>query len=137
MVRSRVAFYALAALVVGVVAVARSPLGVITASSAAITFETPTIVDPIHTNGEPDIAVDPQGRVFNSGPTGRTRPGFGMNASDLRSRYDRLDCSGFAAVQLPQNWSRRADGRGKKCPAGDCFGVAHSPKSPPGGTPLH
>src|SRR5436305_4730039 len=70
MVRSRVAFYALAALVVGVVAVARSPLGVITASSAAITFETPTIVDPIHTNGEPDIAVDPQGRVFNSGPTG-------------------------------------------------------------------
>ena len=70
MVRSRVAFYALAALVVGVVAVARSPFGVITASSAAITFETPTIVDPIHTNGEPDIAVDPQGRVFNSGPTG-------------------------------------------------------------------
>src|SRR5437588_12458794 len=70
MVRSRVAFYALAALVVGVVAVARSPFGVITASSAAIAFETPSVVDPIHTNGEPDIAVDPQGRVFNSGRTG-------------------------------------------------------------------
>ena len=70
MVRSRVAFYALAALVIGVVAVSQSPFGVINASSAAITFETPSIVDPIHTNGEPDIAVDPQGRVFNSGPTG-------------------------------------------------------------------
>ena len=70
MVRSRVAFYALAALGIGIVAVARSPIGVITASSNAIGFETPSIVDPIHTNGEPDIAVDPQGRVFNSGPTG-------------------------------------------------------------------
>ena len=33
-------------------------------------FETPSVVDPIHTNGEPDIALDPQGRVFVSGPTG-------------------------------------------------------------------
>jgi hypothetical protein len=70
MVRSRVAFCALAVFVIGVVAVARSPFGVINAASAAITFETPSIVDPIHTNGEPDIAVDSQGRVFNSGPTG-------------------------------------------------------------------
>src|SRR5207302_8539919 len=69
MVRSRVAFYALAALGIGIVAVARSPIGVITASSNAIGFETPSIVDPIHTNGEPDIAIDPLGRVFNSGPT--------------------------------------------------------------------
>ncbi|HMC69215.1 MAG TPA: hypothetical protein VKJ07_08690, partial [Mycobacteriales bacterium] len=46
------------------------PVAVATASSSAIAFETPSIVDPIHTNGEPDIAVDPQGRVFNSGPTG-------------------------------------------------------------------
>ncbi|TMC52295.1 MAG: hypothetical protein E6J20_12770 [Chloroflexi bacterium] len=70
MVRSRVAFYALAALALGMVALAPARLGVINASSAAISFETPSIVDPIHTNGEPDIAVDPQGRVFNSGPTG-------------------------------------------------------------------
>ncbi|MDP9343897.1 MAG: hypothetical protein M3Q23_17765 [Actinomycetota bacterium] len=28
------------------------------------------MVDPIRTNGEPDIAIDPQGRVFVSGPTG-------------------------------------------------------------------
>src|SRR5258708_26758823 len=35
-----------------------------------IRFEVPAVVDPIHTNGEPDIAIDPQGRVFVSGPTG-------------------------------------------------------------------
>jgi len=40
------------------------------ASAQSIAFSPPTIVDPIHTNGEPDIAIDPQGRVFNSGPTG-------------------------------------------------------------------
>src|SRR5919109_2447396 len=70
MARSRVALYALAFLLVGTVAVARAPLGATSAASAAIAFETPAIVDPIHTNGEPDIAIDPQGRVFNSGPTG-------------------------------------------------------------------
>ena len=70
MTRSRVAIWALVALVAGSVALAHSPLGTVDAASSAITFETPTIVDPIHTNGEPDIAIDPQGRVFNSGPTG-------------------------------------------------------------------
>jgi hypothetical protein len=35
-----------------------------------IGFETPSIVDPIHTFGEPTIGIDPQGRVFVSGPTG-------------------------------------------------------------------
>src|SRR5438874_8023398 len=35
-----------------------------------IGFETPTLADPIHTFGEPTIGVDPQGRVFVSGPTG-------------------------------------------------------------------
>jgi hypothetical protein len=39
-------------------------------AAASIGFETPRVVDPIHTNGEPDIAIDPQGRVFVSGPTG-------------------------------------------------------------------
>ncbi len=48
-----------------------APARSVPASAApAIGFETPTVVDPIHTNGEPDIAVDPQGRVFVSGPTG-------------------------------------------------------------------
>jgi hypothetical protein len=35
-----------------------------------IAFEVPVVVDPIHTNGEPDIAIDPFGKVFVSGPTG-------------------------------------------------------------------
>src|SRR5258705_11413948 len=35
-----------------------------------IRFEVPAVVDPIHTNGEPDIGIDPFGRVFVSGPTG-------------------------------------------------------------------
>ena len=50
-------------------------LGTATASAAkgaghGITFETPAVVDPIHTYGEPDVGVDPLGRVFSSGPTG-------------------------------------------------------------------
>src|SRR5437773_3041369 len=40
------------------------------ATTPSIAFGTPTVVDPIHTNGEPDIGIDPQGRVFVSGPTG-------------------------------------------------------------------
>src|SRR3989475_101288 len=70
MARPRVAIWALVALVAGAVALVPLHGGVKTADAAAIAFETPTIVDPIHTNGEPDIAIDPQGRVFNSGPTG-------------------------------------------------------------------
>ncbi|HZQ48686.1 MAG TPA: hypothetical protein VFB69_00060 [Candidatus Dormibacteraeota bacterium] len=70
MLRSRLAVASLGALALAMVVVARAPATVATASSSTIGFETPSIVDPIHTNGEPDIAVDPQGRVFNSGPTG-------------------------------------------------------------------
>src|SRR3989442_8793390 len=70
MARPRVAIWALVALVAGAVALVPLHGGVKTADAAAIAFETPTIVDPIHTNGEPDIAIDPQGRVFHSGPTG-------------------------------------------------------------------
>lgn len=40
------------------------------AVTPAIGFETPSVADPIHTFGEPDIGVDPLGRVFVSGPTG-------------------------------------------------------------------
>src|SRR5438128_2648406 len=40
------------------------------AGAASIGFETPAVVDPIHTFGEPSNAVDPLGRVFASGPTG-------------------------------------------------------------------
>ena len=40
------------------------------AATGGISFETPSIADPIHTFGEPDIGIDSQGRVFVSGPTG-------------------------------------------------------------------
>src|SRR5437763_6120270 len=70
MVHRRIAVYALLSLVAGAVILVPGPIGASGASSNSITFETPSVVYPIHTNGEPDIAVDPQGRVFNSGPTG-------------------------------------------------------------------
>jgi hypothetical protein len=68
-VRPRLAASAIAALAFGSLAVSASPQSVATASQP-IGFEVPSVVDPIHTNGEPDIAVDRFGRVFVSGPTG-------------------------------------------------------------------
>src|SRR4030088_971536 len=68
--RARVALYALAALVAGSVVLAPGMFRESMVAAPPIAFETPSIVDPRHTNGEPDLAVDPQGRVFNSGPTG-------------------------------------------------------------------
>src|SRR5947207_7912829 len=44
--------------------------GASAASSSGIGFQVPTVVEPIRTNGEADIAIDVQGRVFVSGPTG-------------------------------------------------------------------
>src|SRR5207248_5962999 len=44
--------------------------GAAAAKGGQIGFETPAVADPIHTWGEPTIGVDPQGRVFVSGPTG-------------------------------------------------------------------
>jgi hypothetical protein len=41
-----------------------------TSAPPPIRFEVPAVVDPIHTNGEPDIGIDIFGRVFVSGPTG-------------------------------------------------------------------
>src|SRR5438445_4876431 len=53
-----------------VVAAGASISGLPAVAAPGIAFSTPTVVDPIHTNGEPDIGIDPQGRVFVSGPTG-------------------------------------------------------------------
>jgi hypothetical protein len=39
-------------------------------AAAAIKFETPSVVDPIHPFGEPSVGVDGFGRTFASGPTG-------------------------------------------------------------------
>src|SRR2546428_1573364 len=69
MVRVRVIVPAVAIVLGSVVsALPARPLPV--SAAASIAFSTPTVVDPIHTNGEPDIGIDPQGRVFVSGPTG-------------------------------------------------------------------
>src|SRR5437763_9454619 len=58
------------AIVFGSVASATPAQSLPVSAAASIAFSTPTVVDPIHTNGEPDIGIDSQGRVFVSGPTG-------------------------------------------------------------------
>ena len=62
----RIALLSVLLIAVGAMAIATSP---IQAGAASIAFSTPTVVDPIHTFGEPDIGIDPLGRVFVSGPT--------------------------------------------------------------------
>ena len=53
------------------------------AGAASIGFETPAVVDPIHTFGEPSDGVDPLGRVFASGPTGTgTQRSLWMGSAD-------------------------------------------------------
>jgi hypothetical protein len=58
------------AIILGSVVSAMPARSLPASAAPSLGFETPSIVDPIHTNGEPDIAIDPQGRVFVSGPTG-------------------------------------------------------------------
>src|SRR5213593_831604 len=53
-----------------VLATGASVSGLPAVAAPGIAFSPPVVVDPIHTNGEPDIGIDPQGRVFVSGPTG-------------------------------------------------------------------
>jgi hypothetical protein len=43
---------------------------VVLPSSSPITFSVPTVVDPIHTYGEPSVGVDAKSNVFASGPAG-------------------------------------------------------------------
>src|SRR5438552_1521217 len=40
------------------------------AAAGRMRFGTPTVVDPTHTYGEPDIRVAPDGSVYDSGPWG-------------------------------------------------------------------
>ncbi len=70
MVRSRLPLVAFTALLVGSISFAPSTRPLPAAAAAGIGFQVPSVVDPIHTNGEPDIGLDTQGRVFVSGPTG-------------------------------------------------------------------
>jgi len=68
MVRLRYALALCCVVLMSVGALARSIPAA--AAGSTIGFETPALVDPIQTAGEPDIGVDPLGRVFSSGPTG-------------------------------------------------------------------
>ena len=128
MVRSRLAVSAVAALAIGSIALAPVPRSGATASGS-IGFEVPSVVDPIHTNGEPDIAIDPQGRVFNSGPTGTgssAGPGttssssVSLSPSSVPSRSTRSSRLSMAPGSRPSSSSvsrispyelRAADGR--------------------------
>src|SRR5438270_1724294 len=65
-----IAPFGLALILASAAFVQGTPSPTTSAITPSIGFETPMIVDPIHTFGEPDIGVDPQGRVFSSGPTG-------------------------------------------------------------------
>src|SRR5256714_2036446 len=62
--------YPLALVSTAILVAAASAATVPAVAAPGIAFSTPVVVDPIHTNGEPDIGIDPQGRVFGSGPTG-------------------------------------------------------------------
>lgn len=60
------------ALVAGQPAVASSPASPARVASTAsgITFSSPSVVDPVHDYGEPDIRIAPDGTVYDSGPWG-------------------------------------------------------------------
>ena len=53
---------------------------------SAIQFGVPRIVDPVHTYGEPDIKVAPNGTVYVSGPQGT-----GVQRSIWNASYDNGD----------------------------------------------
>jgi hypothetical protein len=70
MVGSRLRLVAFTALLVGSISFSPSSQPLRAAAASGIAFQVPSVVDPIHTNGEPDIGLDAQKRVFVSGPTG-------------------------------------------------------------------
>jgi hypothetical protein len=80
MAHKRFGFVATVALIVAAVSVGSPPRSAV-AAAPPIAFSTPSVVDPIHTYGEPDILVDPQGRLFTSGPTGTGTQRSVWNAS--------------------------------------------------------
>jgi len=67
-------------------AVALTPASGATVKPGAIKFGVPRIVDPIHTYGEPDIKVAPNGTVYVSGPQGT-----GVQRSIWNASYDNGD----------------------------------------------
>src|SRR5947209_18935022 len=74
--------------VVAAAAVAASP------AAAAISFETPSVADPIHPFGEPSVGVDGLGRAFVSGPTGNRTQRHGWPSSLAGGHTFRVITSG-------------------------------------------
>src|SRR5256714_10683798 len=75
--------YPLALVSTAILVASASAATVPAVAAPGIAFGVPVVVDPIHTNGEPDIGIDPQGRVFVSGPTGTgTQRGAWLGAVD-------------------------------------------------------
>jgi hypothetical protein len=71
---------------IGAVALALTPATGASVKPGAIRFGVPRIVDPIHTYGEPDIKVAPNGTVYVSGPQGT-----GVQRSIWSASYDNGD----------------------------------------------
>lgn len=68
-----------------------------TPSTAPMTFGVPSVVDPIHGVGEPDIAVDRSGHVFVSGPAGTgEQRSLWWGSSDGGSTYRVIESVGEA-----------------------------------------
>ncbi len=62
--------FGMAAIVVGSLTTFRGP-ATATAASDPIGFGTPTVMDPVHTYGEPNIGINPaDGSMYDSGPQG-------------------------------------------------------------------
>ena len=70
----------------GAIALALTPASGASVKPGAIRFGVPRIVDPIHTYGEPDIKVAPNGTVYVSGPQGT-----GVQRSIWNASYDNGD----------------------------------------------
>ena len=71
---------------ISAIALAFTPASGSTVKPGAIRFGVPRIVDPIHTYGEPDIKVTPNGTVYVSGPQGT-----GVQRSIWSASYDNGD----------------------------------------------
>ena len=82
----RVVVSAITAVGATALAVALTPASGATVHPGAIKFGVPRVVDPIHTYGEPDIKVAPNGTVYVSGPQGT-----GVQRSIWSASYDNGD----------------------------------------------
>ena len=96
MARARRCLAVVVTLVLSVAALALPGRPLPASAATPIAFSTPSIVDPVHTYGEPDILLDPtgHGRVYASGPTGTGTQRSVWNASVDGGRTYRIVTQG-------------------------------------------